>query len=150
MRKPLEERIERVPWSGCWIWTGATNDDGYGRLYGKYVNGRQTAHRWSYQRFVAEIPDGMSVLHTCDVCCCINPSHLYLGTQLDNIRDRVLRGHSNSMAVSGENSVVRKITKEIAKRIRELPDDGPTLAKKFNISTSQVYRIKTRQSWKHI
>ena len=74
------------PW-GCWIWTAASHDRGYGRMR---FNGRVcSSHRVSYEVFHGTPPpDNMMVLHHCDEPRCVNPDHLYLGTQRDNMRDR--------------------------------------------------------------
>lgn len=97
---PLEVRMERmlkkVP-DGCWIWLGATNENGYGTVS---VDGKtKLAHRQSYILHKGPIEKGMLVCHTCDVRTCCNPDHLYLGTHLDNMRDMRLRDRSpNSKA----------------------------------------------------
>ena len=76
----------------CIIWTGHRDPNGYGRVS---VPGHSTyAHRFAYEEVHGEIPPGMSVLHTCDVPSCVNPVHLYLGTQADNVRDRDARGRT--------------------------------------------------------
>src|SRR5580700_10130404 len=90
---PLDEHILLrsipVPESGCWLWEGYLTE-GYGRLD---LGGQKwLAHRLSYRIFCGEIPAGMLVLHKCDVPCCVNPAHLYVGTDADNTRDKVLRG----------------------------------------------------------
>ena len=71
---------------GCWIWNAATKTTGYGvfRFNGKTV----TASRMSYLLYKGEIPDGLHVLHTCDNPLCVNPDHLFLGTNKDNVEDR--------------------------------------------------------------
>ena len=90
MIRLTKERFERryipEPNSGCWIWLGPLSRDNYGRF------GCMRAHRYSYQTFNAIIPDGLFVLHKCHVPCCVNPKHLYAGTQKDNIHDEILRG----------------------------------------------------------
>ena len=86
----FESRIERIPESGCWIWTGLLTNSGYGKI----GVGLKTvlAHRYSYYTFVKEIPENLYVLHKCDTKCCVNPSHLFLGTQSDNIKDMYAKG----------------------------------------------------------
>lgn len=94
-------RIERmsipVTETGCWLWTGQTL--GKQKRYPKImVGGRKgkyiAAHRVSYAAFVGPIPEGMSVLHKCDIPLCVNPSHLFLGNQADNMRDMKIKGRS--------------------------------------------------------
>ena len=87
--------------SGCWLWTGAIYASGYGQFY----NGADTragakgahmelAHRVAYKLRYGEIPEGMLVLHTCDVRHCVNPDHLFLGTHKDNTQDMIKKGRA--------------------------------------------------------
>lgn len=91
---PAEVRFEqnhvRVPIAGCWLWTGTENGHGYGQM--SVNNKGRMAHRYSYELHVGAIPPGMVVCHSCDVPLCVNPAHLFLGTQKDNIRDMVRKG----------------------------------------------------------
>ena len=82
----IEEKIIRIPESGCWIWIASLNNKGYGQISGKY------AHRVSYELVHGPIPDGALVLHSCDVSCCVNPNHLRLGSQKENMNDAIVRG----------------------------------------------------------
>ncbi len=75
----------------CWIWTGARYALGYG-AFGPKGTGAMGAHRYSWILAHGEIPTGMLVLHKCDVRCCVNPDHLFLGTQKDNIADMIAKG----------------------------------------------------------
>jgi hypothetical protein len=74
----------------CWLWIGHKSRPGYGalNLKGKHVR----VHRFSWLLHFGEIPTGMSILHRCDVRNCVNPSHLFLGTQADNMKDAGKKG----------------------------------------------------------
>src|SRR3972149_1210769 len=82
----IESKSIPIPESGCWIWEGAINEDGYGRFV---INRKKIvgAHRKSYQAFIGQIPSGMHVLHSCDQPSCVNPKHLFLGNQDINNKD---------------------------------------------------------------
>lgn len=92
--RTLEDRLAEFstldPDSGCRIWTGATSRHGYGSLTWKMK--RLTAHRAAYECAVGPIPTGMVICHRCDTPACINPAHLFLGTQRENLRDMVAKG----------------------------------------------------------
>lgn len=105
----------------CWIWTGAKYKNGYGafRFFGKNT----TAHRVAYILTRGQIPTGMFVCHKCDTPACVRPSHLFLGTQKDNMRDASLKGRMPS----GENhythsmpELIRKGSNHWTKRFPEL------------------------------
>ena len=78
----------------CWLWTGFIDSGGRGRFY---FNGRATsAHRVSYELFVDEILEGLLVCHRCDVSACVNPDHLFVGTQTDNMHDCSEKGRTSN------------------------------------------------------
>ncbi len=80
------------PNTGCWLWTRMWDKDGYGRVR---HNGKQRgAHRVAFELFRGAIPEGMCVCHRCDTPACCNPDHLFLGTSVDNVVDRVAKGRT--------------------------------------------------------
>src|SRR5262245_58279388 len=81
--------------SGCWLWDGSYSGGGYGTFY---VGGRlkqMPAHRFSYEVHKGPIPEGLFVCHHCDVRECVNPDHLFVGTQSDNIQDMLIKKRGN-------------------------------------------------------
>ena len=92
---PIEVRFEEQfvpePNSGCWIWAGSVCGRGYGTIKDKFRAMRR-ASRVSWELHVGEIPNGMCVLHKCDTPVCVNPDHLFVGTNKDNSDDMCRKG----------------------------------------------------------
>jgi hypothetical protein len=99
-RLDFEGKIHRLPKDGCWVWTGAKTEKGYGTFYTD--NNRYRAHRISYELYVGEIPDGMFVCHKCDNPWCVNPAHLWIGTNADNQQDKHNKGRGKGWIVNDE------------------------------------------------
>ena len=150
MIAPLEERFEEkyipVTESGCWIWTGAASKWGYGYLKIKGIMYR--AHRIAYELYRGSIPEGMFVCHKCDVRSCVNPDHLFVGTHADNMADREAKGRSNPPY--GEAHWMAKLTEDKIKKIQTEEGTNREIAEKYNISTTTVWRIKHKETWRHI
>ena len=152
-KERFEAKIYPEPNTGCWIWGGATSGkQGYGsfNLDGKTYY----AHRASYLFFVGDIPKGLHVCHSCDVRMCVNPDHLFLGTQLDNIADMVAKGRRIGLvAVKGEGVGTSKLKNHQVSEIRRLKAAGVSsreLAKTYNMEKSSINNIVKRKTWKHL
>lgn len=134
------------PNAECWEWKGYRTRDGYGQ---KRINGKKhQLHRLAYEWANGLFPKELLVLHRCDNPPCVNPNHLFLGTQADNVADRVSKGRS-SMGVGRYNS---KLTHAQILTIRAAKGHGvlARIAREFGISHSNAYRIRLGKAWKHV
>jgi hypothetical protein len=103
-RHRLEKSSIPEPNSGCWLWLGAINNKGYGKIGMRGWKGRTIpAPRFSYLVFICD-PGELNVLHRCDMPICVNPEHLFLGTQKENIRDCMAKGRFRPGGVLQEPS----------------------------------------------
>lgn len=141
------------PRTECWEWIGYKSSRGYGLLNLK-IDGRKRpvrAHRLSYEWHVGAIPAGNVVCHKCNNRCCVNPKHLYAGTQKDNIADKVKCGTS-TIVPRGITHPKSKITDDVVREIRRLAGKLPqrAIAKQFSIDQSRVSRIVRGIDWKHV
>lgn len=130
--------------NGCWQWRSHTDKDGYGVLPGNRINTR--AHRLSYEIHKGPIPEGMFVCHHCDNPGCVNPDHLFVGTQTDNAQDALKKGRH----YVGEKNGRSKLTEENVKEILSSSLNGPQLAEKFNVTRSMINAIRRGVSWRSI
>lgn len=132
----------------CWLWTGYLSD-GYGRIHVKRDGRQVKVHRFSYELHKGPIPEGLVVRHTCDVPHCVNPEHLVLGTQRDNIADSVERGRVQH----GERSGRARLTNEKVLELRRMYADGvrvEDLAARFGIAVPGVTSVAIGRVWKHV
>lgn len=129
--------------NGCHIWGLGRCKDGYGRLW---LEGKtRRAHRVSYEQFIGEIPASLVVMHKCDNPACINPSHLSLGTQCENVNDMVSKGRN----AKGSNQGNSKLTEEIVLEIFLSEDNYSNLARKHSVDVSLISLIKKKEIWIH-
>ena len=139
--------------SSCWLWIGVKDRFGYGRFS---LDGRMVyAHRIIWEYVNGSIPNGLFVLHKCDVPACVNPEHLFLGTQSDNLKDAYQKGHLRHLSgFRGEKQGQSKLTDEIVKSIREEYQNPKTsqyqLAKRYGVCQTTIWRVVKRKSWAHI
>jgi len=131
--------------NGCWMWTGRVGTNGYG-LFRIKPSPKQpaSAHRVSYEMKHGPIPQGFCVLHACDKPLCVNPSHLFLGTQADNMRDMANKGRSAKAPLS-ESQVLELRAKHATGKYRRVE-----LADEYGISPTAVRYIVTRKTWENL
>jgi hypothetical protein len=132
--------------SGCWIWTEGCDKDGYGKVQIQKKSLR--AHRCAWMLFRGDLPDDLCVLHRCDVPSCVNPDHLFLGTNQDNTADRVRKGRGAILPIHRET----KLTDEDVMTIRALRGvmRQVDLGKQFGLHHSQISRIQRGLSFGHL
>jgi len=139
--KPIEYEVND---NGCYICTSHTqNKSGYPTIHRNHKC--LSMSRFIYEQKKGPIPPNNHVLHSCDNPCCINPDHLFLGTNLDNIRDKVNKGRQ----AKGSSAGSAKLKEEQVLEIKTSSLSDQELAQKFNVSKVTIHRIRTGTSWKH-
>lgn len=128
----------------CWLWIQDVYKYGYGKL--SVGRGKQVrAHRYMYEKYKGKIPDGMNVLHTCDTPRCCNPDHLFLGTQIDNMRDASEKNRIGYKTFYGATNPNSKITEKQVEEIKELYKSGKfyqrEIGEKYNMSQASISKI---------
>lgn len=144
----------RISESGCWIWTGAIQSNsakgGYGLV--SYKGKAYKIHRLAWSLANGRSPaKGKMICHKCDVRACFNPDHLYEGTQKSNIQDRVIR--NRSFRPIGDINVKSKISESDVVAAFDLRKGGLTnaeIARRMNLSKTQIGKILNRKSWTHV
>jgi hypothetical protein len=149
--RTLKERFEAkfVKGDGCWEWTACKDRGGYGQF--GFAGRQEGAHRVSYQMYVGELPDGLCVLHHCDNPSCVNPAHLFLGTNADNTRDCLSKGRVVSSF--GENNGKSKLTTTQISEIRKMYAAGTiqrVIAKEFGVTRACICHIVLYKRWAKI
>lgn len=97
------DKVSPEPNSGCWLWIGALNRHGYGVYWVPAKKKTELAHRASFEGLSGPL-DGLNICHKCDTPACVNPLHLSLGTQADNIADMVSKGRNTPHGAPMENA----------------------------------------------
>lgn len=135
----------------CWLWNAGIRPNGYGSFWAKTKT--VTSHRYSYEIFKGDIPKNMCVCHSCDNRKCVNPDHLWLGTQKENLQDMYLKKRNpNIIRKRGEKSEFAKLNNEKVSIIKMLYKKGKytyeTLGKKFNVGHTTIYRIIKNKTYR--
>lgn len=145
----FNQKWEPEPDSGCHIWNGSRCSGGYGNLKIGGKKGRAVAsHRISWEIHRGPVPKGLCVLHRCDVKACVNPEHLFLGTQDDNMADMKRKGRAKTKH-GVENNRAKLSENDIAE-IRASSELRCVLAKRFGIARSTVSKIRVGTIWAHL
>jgi hypothetical protein len=143
-------KVDKSHESGCWLWIASLTTSGYGQFKVVASDPPVRAHRYAYELVVGPVPDGMVVCHSCDVPRCVNPSHLWVGTHGDNMRDMSTKGR----APQGETQLRRAVlTEDQVLGVIQMLRSGAThrkIAARYGINSSTVTRINTGGSWKHL
>lgn len=152
---PASEKFWRSvaiePPDDCWIWQGSIKPNGYGVMWNGVSN--IYVHRLSWELHFGPIPDNLLVCHTCDVRACVNPTHLWLGTDEDNLRDMREKGREGHGGAIGETNASARLTEAQVIEIRSLYTQGMTqveIGKRFGSPQAHISAIVRRKIWKHI
>lgn len=137
---------------GCWEWTLSRTRDGYGRTS---IGGHYAAHRCAYEAQYGPIPSGLVVMHICDNPPCINPSHLKLGSDVDNKRDAKSKGRltwkkRRAGVVIGERHGRAKLTQAEAMEVKYGGGSLKELSEKFSVTKTTIRGIRSGRIWAHI
>ena len=141
----------RISKSGCWEWIGRLNKHGYG----VFVIGHAKAflaHRVIFEHLFGELKSGICVLHSCDNRKCVNPAHLYSGTQQDNIMDMIKKGRAvYPNPKKGESNPMAKLSQKQIIEIRNsyFPRKVTlkSLSEKFKVSQTAIWKIVKNKGW---
>jgi hypothetical protein len=130
----------------CWTWTGLLSDKGYGRL-----GGFGNTHRISWRIHYGEIPNGLHVCHKCDIPNCVNPDHLFIGTNADNVKDKVSKNRQSK----GEDHNSKLTEHEVLEIRRRCKPRDPinglhALAREFGVAEPVIWNIVHGNRWKHL
>lgn len=159
------EKVKKT--DSCWLWTAGHDRKGYGKFSigsshnadGTRRNSMVSAHRFSFELVNGSIPDyesyhGNCVLHRCDNPACVNPAHLFLGTNKDNVQDMDAKGRRVVVALRGSkhaNAVLNEL--QVHEIVRRHRIDGVTqtqLSKEYGVCISTVNHIFTGRLWGHL
>lgn len=152
-RRSIAERLDRkldksAGPDGCWFFKGFKDRKGYGLI--RSGNKLRFAHRVAWETANGPVQDDLLVCHRCDVPRCCNPSHLFLGTHVDNMRDKSEKGRQ----AKGEQNGLAKLTESDIRTIRDLHENRGVsaykIAKAFGMGRSAILSIVNRETWKHV
>jgi len=161
---PLEDRfwakVQRGGPDDCWLWLAGTFYRGYGQirvgLPGERVQ-KRSAHRVSWELAHGPIPEGLFVCHACDTPACVNPAHLFLGTNADNVADMFAKGRNRTNPPRGETHSSAVLTEAQAREILERYAAAPKkfglqrqFGREYGVNSRTINVLVKRHTWKHL
>jgi hypothetical protein len=152
LEKKFLSNVKRVP-NSCWTWKGSVMKNGYGQFFTGIKTVR--AHRFAYEFYIGEIEEGMNVCHRCDNPLCVNPKHLFQGSQADNMFDCFIKGrHTNKFEFENiparrslTDEQAREIKKHLANNQTQRPKD---IAEHFGVSVYLIKDIKKGRNYANV
>ncbi len=148
----IERDSEWIPWDGCRIWLGSTDSSGYGQFTPEWGGGECRIHRWVVEEAQGSIPPDAIVMHTCDHPSCINPAHLRVGTQQDNVHDAYSKGR-RPIYRGEEHGMAKLNTSNVQDIRRRLIAGGETIthiARQYNVDRTTVSCVRNNKTWRHL
>ncbi len=141
------EKIMADPNSGCWLWTGSLDRHGYGQLSCLGSHRPHRAHRLSYELHYGPIGRAC-VLHKCDTPACVNPQHLTLGTQTENLADMRAKGRWKATPSYGEKHGMSKLTADAVTHIRRREMSQQKYADMYGVCRTAVSAVMRGLTWR--
>lgn len=146
------EKVDKETGSGCWEWTGASNERGYGRV--RINDTLRYAHRAAHQFENGPLENSPQVNHHCDNPACVRPDHLYAGDQKENIADAIEHGDLLKSRARGQEHGKSVLDEEQVREIRRLYDSGEhsqrDLSNRFDVSKGAIQDVVEWKTWTHL
>ena len=136
--------VSRPAENGCRNWLGRKSLDGRGKL--NFNQKTFSAPRLAFEAWCGPIPAGKCVCHTCDNPSCVNPDHLFLGTDADNAADKIAKGRQPR----GVEIPTAKLTERLVKEIRASSEPSRALARKYCVDHKTLRQVRARRTWRHV